>query len=228
MNILEFLEKEKKPSESVLKILELMENIPIPDDPTDITGYGLKLKGFNNECCIIQADNSITSKFSNIYGLDMDVLNCELQKRYGIRLISMNTNQNGAELNFRIVPQSSFQPRRTGYFKPFTTDELPYPSSSLKISGSEFFEKNKNLNDPEVLKEAKKHFHKIFMDETKRQNGGIDPNPEKSEKTFEKLFNNLTGIVKEMSSEDGSEEHHAEGNENLNELVEDYVTREDS
>ena len=199
MNILEFLEKEKKPSESVLKILELMENLPIPDDPDDITGYGLKLKRFNNERCIIQADNPTTSKFSEIYGLDMDVLNCELQKRYGIRLISMSRNPSGAELEFRIVPQTSFQPRK----QDIIYQREPCSSAGLKFSESfmEKFKNKNNLDDSDFLKEAKNHFHEIFMTEVKRNFGGIDPNPERSEKVFKNLFNTLTNFVKDMSED---------------------------
>lgn len=204
MNILEFIEKEKKPSEIVLEILELMENLPIPDDPDDITGYGLKLKRFNNERCIIQADNPTASKFSEIYGLNWDVLNCELQKRYGIRFVSMNPNPSGAELEFKFVPQSSFQPRKTGYYLP-TGESNPLIdlkfSESISESIMEKFKKHENLNDPEFLKEAKNHFHEVFMSGIKEKFGGVNPVSELSEKAFEKLFDALIRVGKEFSEE---------------------------
>ena len=82
----------------------------------------------------------------------------------------------------------------------------PCSSAGLKFSESfmENFKKNENLNDPEFLKEAKNHFHEVFMNELKRKYGekygDVNPNViEQGEKSFEKLFEALISIGKAIS-----------------------------
>lgn len=90
--------------------------------------------------------------------------------------------------------------------QPRQRTEEPCSSAGLKFSESfmENFKKNENLNDPEFLKEAKKHFHNVFINELKRKYGekygDVNPNViEQGEKSFEKLFEALIRIGKAIS-----------------------------